>query len=72
MMAHRNRVSRHPEPDMRPTPAPGYCVVGEMLCEVRTWTEAEWAALPSDLRPLVYEHAPGLGWIGAIPAGRKQ
>jgi hypothetical protein len=38
-----------------------------LLCEVRYWTEAEWAALPERDRPREHAHAPGRGWFGAVP-----
>jgi hypothetical protein len=38
-----------------------------MLCELRVWTEAEWEALPAEARPARHAHAPGLGWVGAVP-----
>ena len=72
MAAPSDRVSRAVKPAALPPPCPQYCVVGDMLCEVRTWTEAEWAALPPEFRPVVFEHAPGLGWVGAVPAGRRK
>jgi hypothetical protein len=40
---------------------------GSALCEVRVWTEAEWAALPIAQRPPLHTHAPMLGWVGAAP-----
>jgi hypothetical protein len=50
------------------TPQPPHRVVSAgMLCELRVWTEAEWTALPAGARPAQYEHAPGLGWVGAVP-----
>jgi len=54
-----------------PAHGPEYCVVGEMLCEVRTWTDEDWAALPAARRPVAYERVPCLGWVGAVPAGRN-
>jgi len=74
MPAPPNRLPRpwKPGPDPSLAPGPEYCVVGEMLCVLRIWTEGEWAALPPGRRPAAYEHAPGLGWVGALPAGRKQ
>jgi len=66
-----DRLPSPAEPEIAPVPGPEHCVVGEMLCEVRTWTEAQWATLPPGLRPVVYERIPGLGWVGAVPVGRK-
>jgi hypothetical protein len=40
---------------------------GPMLCRLRIWTEEEWALLPIAERPKQHTHAPGLGWIGAVP-----
>ena len=40
---------------------------GPMLCRLCVWTEEEWARLPETERPLEYTHAPGLGWVGAVP-----
>ena len=40
---------------------------GPMLCRLHVWTEEQWAVLPEAERPAQYTHAPGLGWIGAIP-----
>jgi hypothetical protein len=51
--------------DSAPDPAP--IVDAGMLCELRVWTEAEWAALPAEVRPARYTHVPGLGWVGAVP-----
>jgi hypothetical protein len=41
---------------------------GDMLCEVRFWGEAEWAALPEVERPRECFHKPGGGWVGIVPA----
>ena len=49
-------------------PSPQYCTVGEMLCEVRLWSEDEWDAMPSGDRPEVVSHVLGLGWVGAVPS----
>jgi hypothetical protein len=40
---------------------------GAMLCEVRHWTEAEWAALPEARRPREAAHCPGRGWFAPVP-----
>jgi hypothetical protein len=40
---------------------------GAMLCEVRYWTEAEWASLHESDRPRERAHAPGRGWFGTVP-----
>ena len=38
-----------------------------MLCRLRVWTEEEWADLQEAERPACFVHAPGLGWVGAVP-----
>lgn len=43
----------------------GPCVVGETLCRLLLWSEAEWARLSVEGRPALVEHVPGLGWVGA-------
>jgi hypothetical protein len=40
---------------------------GAMLCWLRVWTDAEWESLPTARRPAQHIHAPGLGWVGAVP-----
>ena len=62
--APRRPAPRHAAPD------PAFCVVGETLCRVRVYPEAEWDALPADRRPTPAEHFPGLGWVAAVPAAR--
>ncbi len=47
--------------------APPQILCGPMLCRLHVWTEAEWTALAEDERPAQYVHAPGLGWVGAVP-----
>lgn len=42
-------------------------IVGTILCELRVWSDEEWALLSESERPLRYVHAPGLGWVGAVP-----
>jgi hypothetical protein len=46
---------------------PMLITAGPMLCRLRIWTEEEWALLPVANRPTQHTHAPGLGWIGAVP-----
>jgi len=41
MPPHPDRLPRPPEPESTQVPGPEHCVVGEMLCEVRTWTDEE-------------------------------
>ena len=48
-------------------PGPIQVTSGPMLCQLHIWTEAEWAELPEAERPLQFTHAPGLGWVGALP-----
>jgi hypothetical protein len=45
-------------------------VIGSALCDLRVWSEEEWAALPEHERPLEFVHAPGLGWVGGVPTIR--
>lgn len=40
---------------------------GPFLCRLHVWTEEEWAQLPEANRPREFVHAPGLGWVGAMP-----
>jgi hypothetical protein len=49
------------------TPPPHRVVSAGMLCVLHVWTEAEWAALPAGAQPIRHTHAPGLGWVGAVP-----
>lgn len=74
MPAPSNRLPRPGKPGSDSSLALGseYCVVGEMLCVVRIWTDAEWVALPRERRPVAYEAIAALGWVGAVPARRKQ
>jgi hypothetical protein len=48
-------------------PAPLFITSGPMLCRLRLWSETQWAALPEPERPAQFVHAPGLGWVGAVP-----
>lgn len=50
----------------RRTVKPIYCVVGDTLCEVRVWSDAEWAQLDPAERPSRVVQVPGLGWVGAV------
>jgi hypothetical protein len=57
---------------VRPSPAqsvttPILISDGPLLCRLQVWTEAEWAVLPEEDRPTTFTHAPGLGWVGAVP-----
>jgi hypothetical protein len=40
---------------------------GPMLCRLCLWTDEQWEALPAAERPASHTHAPGLGWVGAVP-----
>jgi hypothetical protein len=57
----------------RPVPAGGtmpkivYATSRAMLCEVRFYSEAEWAELSDRERPVDCAHKPGVGWICAVP-----
>jgi hypothetical protein len=42
-------------------------VVDGSLCELRVWSEREWADLPESERPLTCVFCEGLGWVGAVP-----
>ncbi len=42
---------------------------GSFLCRLQVWTDQEWAELPESSRPIQCVHAPGLGWVGAVPVG---
>jgi hypothetical protein len=48
-------------------PGPIQIACGPMLCRLHVWTEEEWKELPEAERPLQFTHAPGLGWVGALP-----
>ena len=64
MRPHKlHRVSR----DYPGRPMPILITSGPVLCRLHVWTEDEWAVLPEARRPKDYSHAPGLGWIGAVP-----
>jgi len=45
---------------------PIYCVVGDTVCAVRIWSEAEWEELDPSDRPSHAVHVPGLGWVGPV------
>ena len=69
-MCHRFGVQRREHrPEAGPSNAPMTIEVtcGGMLCELHYWSEAEWASLPEADRPAEAAHAPGVGWIGAVP-----
>jgi hypothetical protein len=58
-----NSCQRQPEE----TPGAIYCLVGETLCRVLVWTEGVWEQLEPTARPAAARHAPGLGWVVAVP-----
>lgn len=60
---HRRRTERKDAPSK---PMPVFCIVGETVCRVRIWTDAEWERLDVADRPAVVEQVPGLGWVGAV------
>jgi hypothetical protein len=51
-----------------PTPPfdPTFCTLGDTLCRVRFFTEAEWAALAPGRRPAGAVHRPGSGYVAAV------
>jgi len=51
---------------VKPRPQPVYCVIGDTLCEVRVWSEAEWDQLDPAARPSKAVYVDGLGWVGAV------
>ena len=54
-------------PERSSTQAPIEVTSGPVLCRLRVWSDREWAELPEAERPLRWVHAPGLGWVGAVP-----
>ena len=70
MKAPSNRLPQQITPPARPRPE--YCTVGDVLCEVRLWTQEQWDAASMDRRPMKAERVPGLGWVLAVPAGRPE
>lgn len=59
---------RSPDVTMSPDePMPILITSGPMLCRLQVWTDEQWAVLPQAQRPTDYTHAPGLGWVGAVP-----
>ncbi len=66
----RTSLELHPGPALTQRPfedelLPVIC--GSMLCRLRVWTEEEWADLQETERPTWFVHAPGLGWVDAVP-----
>ena len=53
-------------PPADPKPA-YYCTLGDTLCRVHFWTEAEWNALPTNQKSAQAVHKPGSGWIAPVP-----
>jgi hypothetical protein len=62
--------ARFGTPPDRDTAEPVFCVIGDTLCRVRVWTEAEWERIDPSVRPSPHIHVPGLGWIGAVVGHR--
>ena len=50
-------------------PGPIYCVIGDTICRVRVWSDAEWAAMAPAERPSPSVFVPGLGWVAAEVGG---
>ena len=67
-IAHGNVLEA--PPDHEPAPPPGSSievVVDGLLCELRVWSEHEWASVPESERPVACVFYEGLGWVGAVP-----
>ncbi|MDR3638162.1 MAG: hypothetical protein P4L84_30440 [Isosphaeraceae bacterium] len=64
------RSGRRPATPQAEGPMRIEILIGSALCDLRVWTEEEWAALPEHERPLQFVHAPGLGWVGGVPTIR--
>ena len=62
----RQRPGAEPDPP-RPLPE-GLVVVGEVLCRLHSWTEAQWEAIPAAQRPSPSAYREGLGWVAPLPA----
>jgi hypothetical protein len=62
---HTPRFHLGPDPTSAEARDPLLCVVGDTLCRVRVWTEAEWEQIVPADRPSPAVHVPGLGWVGA-------
>jgi hypothetical protein len=61
-----------PGPHRDPGPAepgPPHVVNADgILGRIHVWSETEWVLLTEAERPFRYEHVPGLGWVGLLPA----
>ena len=64
------RPARSPAPPQAQGSMHIEVLIGSALCDLRVWSEEEWAALPERDRPLEVVHAPGLGWVGGVPSVR--
>jgi hypothetical protein len=42
-------------------------IADRVLCQLRIWSEEEWAAIPDERRPQRSVHVARLGWVGAVP-----
>jgi hypothetical protein len=62
-----NKPSGPDQPDSLPSLDTLQVTAGPMLCRLQVWTEQEWADLAEQDRPVEFVHAPGLGWVGAVP-----
>jgi hypothetical protein len=58
MMVHPNRTTRKSEPVL--------CIVGDTLCRVRVFSDAQWERIDPAKRPTTAEYFPGLGWVAAV------
>jgi hypothetical protein len=54
-------------PDAIPSLEPIELISRSMLCRLKIWDDAEWAALSENERPRDFVHVRGLGWVGAVP-----
>lgn len=63
----RRRSSEQAASPQAESPSSIPLVVNSMVCMLRVWSEEEWAELPEADRPIEYVHAPGMGWVGAVP-----
>ena len=70
LVSRKDALSHHAGDDSSPALLNPDCLqvtAGPMLCRLHVWTEQEWAELPEHDRPAQFVHAPGLGWVGALP-----
>jgi hypothetical protein len=63
-------MKARPSPDLSTPPLPPealFCTLGDTLCRVRFFTEAEWEQLPPSRRPAEAVRRPGSGWLAPVP-----